>query len=504
MPAERVGSSTGGQGKAIPVEETAVQLSLPIATAENPRGATRRKTRDQLGAFRAGAPKAIGNAGTAAPATMEEVAKRLTDALLKVASNKGAPGPDGQTIEALLERWPVVLPRLQADLLKGTYQPGVIRRAYIPKAGGGQRGLGIPDVIDRVVQEAVRQVLEPLWEPTFHPSSHGFRPGRSCHTAITEAKGHLEDGCEWCVDLDLEKFFDLVCHQRLAAKLAERVGDRRLLVLIGRMLKAKVVLPDGVVIDTEQGVPQGGPLSPLLSNIVLDELDQELDRRGHRFARYADDAKVYVRSERAGQRVMASLTEFIEGRLRLKVNEGKSAVARPDERHFLGFRLRLDPHTGVVEVLLSERTKRNAMERVRQLTPRNWGSSLDACIAQINAWVRGWHGFFGIASVSEMQMMRKIDAHIRRRLRAIILRHWKRRRTIAKRLVALGVNRRAAWHQVYQGRRSWWALSHAHAVDQGLRNAYFAKRGLIFVVDLHHRAHQHIAAPDPPQLALWG
>lgn len=504
MPAERAGSSPGGQGKAIPVEETAVQLCLPIATAENPQGATRRKARDWLGAVRAGAPKAIDKTGTAVPATMEEVAKRLTDALLKVASNKGAPGSDGQTIEALCERWLVVLPRLQADLLEGTYRPGVIRRAYIPKAGGGQRGLGIPDVIDRVVQEAVRQVLEPLWEPTFHPSSHGFRPGRSCHSAIAEAKGHLEDGYEWCVDLDLEKFFDLVCHQRLAAKLAQRVGDRRLLVLIGRMLKAKVVLPDGVVIDSEQGVPQGGPLSPLLSNIVLDELDQELARRGHRFVRYADDANVYVRSERAGQRVMASLGEFIEGRSRLKVNEAKSAVARPDERHFLGFRLRLDPQTGVVEVLLSERTKRNAMERVRQLTPRNWGSSLDDCIARINAWLRGWHGFFGIASASEMQMMRKIDAHLRRRLRAIILRHWKRRRTIAKRLVALGVNRRAAWHQVYQGRRSWWALSHAHAVDQGLRNAYFAKRGLIFVVDLHHRTHQHIAAPEPPQLALWG
>jgi group II intron reverse transcriptase/maturase len=350
----------------------------------------------------------------------------------------------------------------------------------------------------------VRQVLEPLWEPTFHPSNHGFRPGRSCHTAIAEAKGHLEDGYEWVVDLDLEKFFDLVCHQRLTAKLAERVSDRRLLGLIGRMLKAKVVLPDGVVIDTEQGVPQGGPLSPLLSNIVLDELDRELDRRGHRFARYADDAKVYVRSERAGRRVMASLTEFIQRRLRLKVNEAKSAVARPEDRHFLGFRLRVDPQSGVVEVLLSERTKRNAMERVRQLTPRNWGSSLDDCIAPINAWVNGWHGFFGIASVTEMQMMRKIDAHIRRRLRAIILRHWKRRRTIAKRLVALGVNRNAAWKQVYQGRRSWWALSHAHAVDQGLRNAYFAKRGLVFVVDLHHRAHQQIAVPDPPQLALWG
>jgi group II intron reverse transcriptase/maturase len=504
MAAERAGSSPGGQGKAIPVEETAVQLGLPIATAENPKGATRRKTRDRLGAIRAGAPKAIDKVETAAPATMEEVAKRLTDALLKVASNKGAPGPDGRTIEQLLEQWPVVLPKLQTDLLAGSYQPGAIRRRYIPKAGGGQRGLGIPDVIDRVVQEAVRQVLEPLWEPTFHPSSHGFRPGRSCHTAIAEARGHLEDGHGWCVDLDLEKFFDLVCHQRLAAKLAERVSDRRLLVLIGRMLKAKVVLPDGVVIDSEQGVPQGGPLSPLLSNVVLDELDRELARRGHRFVRYADDAKVYVRSERAGRRVMASLTEFIEGRLRLKVNEAKSAVARPEERHFLGFRLRLDSQTGTVEVLLSERTMRNTMERVRQLTPRNWGSSLASCITQINAWVCGWHGFFGIASASEMQMMRKIDAHIRRRLRAIILRHWKRRRTIAKRLVKLGVNRRAVWKQVYQGRRSWWALSHAHAIDQGLRNAYFAKRGLIFLVDLHHRAHQHTAAPELPQLALWG
>ena len=289
MPVERAGSSSGGQGKAVPVEETAVQLSLPIATAENPKGATRRRTRDRLGEIRAGAPKAIDKAGTASSATMEEVAYRLTDALLKVASNKGAPGPDGQTIEALLEQWLVVLPRLQADLLDGTYQPGGIRRMFIPKAGGGQRGLGIPDVVDRVVQEAVRQVLEPLWEPTFHPSSHGFRPGRSCHTAIAEAKTHLEDGNEWVVDLDLEKFFDLVCHQRLTAKLAERVGDRRLLALIGRMLKAKVVLPDGVVINSEQGVPQGGPLSPLLSNIVLDELDSELARRGHKFVRYANE-----------------------------------------------------------------------------------------------------------------------------------------------------------------------------------------------------------------------
>ncbi|MBV9800538.1 MAG: group II intron reverse transcriptase/maturase [Solirubrobacterales bacterium] len=504
MPAERAGSSPGGRGKAVPVEGTAGQLCLPIATAENPKGATRRRTRDRLGAIRAGAPKAIDKTGSAAPATMEEVAYRLTDALLKVASNKGAPGPDGQTIEALCEQWPIVLPRLQADLLAGTYQPGGIRRAYIPKAGGGQRGLGIPDVVDRVVCEALRQVLEPLWEPTFHSSSHGFRPGRSCHTAIAEAKGHLEDGYEWCVDLDLEKFFDLVCHQRLTAKLAQRVGDRRLLVLIGRMLKAKVVLPDGVVIVSEQGVPQGSPLSPLLSNIVLDELDQELARRGHRFARYADDAKVYVSSERAGRRVMASLTEFIERRLRLKVNEAKSAVARPEERHFLGFRLRRDPQTGTVEVLLSERTKRQALERVRQLTPRNWGNSLASCIARINAWLVGWHGFFGIASAQEMQIMRKLDAHIRRRLRAILLRHWKRKRTIAKRLVKLGVPRRSAWRQVYQGRRSWWALSHIPAVDHGLNRAFFRGRGLVALVDMHRQAHQHIVAPESPQLALWG
>jgi hypothetical protein len=282
------------------------------------------------------------------------------------------------------------------------------------------------------------------------------------------------------------------------------VSDRRLLVLIGRMLKAKVVLPDGVVISTEQGVPQGGPLSPLLSNVVLDEFDSELDRRGHRFVRYADDAKVYVRSERAGQRVMASLTEFIEGRLRLKVNEAKSAVARPEDRHFLGFRLRLDPQTGRVEVLLSERTMRNAMQKVKQLTPRNWGNTLLACISGINAWVRGWHGFFGNASLSEMQMMRKIDAHLRRRLRAILLRHWKRKRTIARNLIKLGVKRESAWRQVYAGRKSWWALSHTHAVDQGLRNAYFAERGLIFLVDLHRQTSQQVAAPESPQLALWG
>lgn len=499
MPVEHVGSSPGGQGKAVPVDQTMLQLELPIATAEHRTG-----SRTVPGTGRAMVPKAIVNAETGTSVTMEEVAKRLTTALLKVVLNKGAPGPDGQTVDALREQWPTVLPRLQVDLLDGTYRPGVIRRAMIPKAGGGQRGLGIPDVIDRVVCEAVRQVLEPCWEPTFHASSHGFRPGRSCRTAITEAAQYLQNGYEWVVDIDLEKFFDRVCHQRLMAKLAQRVGDRRLLVLIGRLLKAKVVLPDGVVIANEQGVPQGSPLSPLLSNIVLDELDWELDRRGHRFARYADDCNVYVRSEQAGRRVMASLARFIEGRMRLKINQDKSAVARPEDRHFLGFRLRSDPQTGAVEVLLSQRTKRNAMDRIRQLTPRGWGSTLDSCIIRINAWLRGWHQFFGIAAPGEQWVLRALDAHIRRRLRAIVLHHWRRKRTIARNLVKLGVKRRSAWRQVYAGRKSLWALSHTHAVDHGMNTQFFTERGLMTLVELHRRKHQHVVAPVSPQLALWG
>ena len=436
-------------------------------------------------------------------ATMEEVTTYLRTAFVKVASNDGAPGPDGYSIEMVRKHLETILVTLRRSLLEGSYIPGDIRRVWIPKSDGSQRGLGISNVVDRMVAEAVRQVIEPLYEPKFHASSHGFRPGRGCHTAIAEAKRHVEEGYEYVVDIDLEKFFDRVHHQRLMARLAERIEDKRILVLIGRMLKAKVVMPEGVRVTTEEGVPQGGPLSPLLSNIVLDELDQELEQRGHRFVRYADDANIYVKSERAGQRVMASIGKFIEKRLRLKINENKSAVAKPEGRHFLGFRLKVDPVTEEVEVLLSKRTKERIDAKIRILTPRNWGNSIKSAITQVNVYLRGWFGFFGICTSEVEKTMGNLDAHIRRRLRAIQLKHWKTRRTQVRKLIRLGVHPKRAYQNVYKGRKSIWSLSHSWSAHKGLGNAYYAAPGLVLLKDLWKVKHEAaITAPRQLELSL--
>jgi RNA-directed DNA polymerase len=485
-------------GKAVTANEGAIQLRLNFETAETPQGAEDVAKADQAARAKSPVPKSRRTSRPGPPAmTMEEVTdeENLRYAFEEVARNKGAAGPDGQAIEEVRPHLNKLLPEISRALLDGRYQPGMIRRVWIPKPGGGERGLGIPNVVDRVIQQAVHRVLGPNYEPTFHDASHGFRPGRSCHTAIAAAKQHMYEGYGWVVDLDLEKFFDRVHHERLLARLGQRVQDPRLIMLIRRMLKAKVVMPDGVVVATEEGTPQGGPLSPLLSNIVLDELDRELERRGHRFVRYADDCNIYVRSERAGKRVMAAVVRFIEGRLRLKVNAAKSAVAQPGERHFVGFTFRRKKH---VAVKLSRRSRDRVDERIRELTPRNWGGRLEACIKRLNGYLKGWINFFGVSCTKDViRNLQVLDGHVRRRLRALLLRQWKRRRSIARRLIRLGADKAAAWGTVYNGHRSLWALSHTPAVERALGVEYFRERGLVSLEEIFRDIKRKVIVPPP-------
>jgi group II intron reverse transcriptase/maturase len=402
---------------------------------------------------------------------MERVAssQNLASALLHVARKQGAPGVDGVTTEEVLAAGHRLLEQLSRDLLSGRYQPGEIRRVEIPKPEGGSRDLGIPNVVDRWVQQAVHQILGPIYEPKFHPSSHGFRPDRGAKTAITEAKEHLLGGCSWVVAVDLSKFFDRVNHQRLLARLAHDVPDKRVLRLIHQMLKAKVVLPNGTRVNTEEGTPQGGPLSPLLSNIVLDELDWELQRRGLKFVRYADDFNVYVRSQRAGLRVMTSLTAFIERRLRLKVNVDKSEVSLPEKVHFLGFSLvKMDAQR--VEVRLSKRTFRRFYDRIKELTPRNWGRSLKSCLDGLNVYLKGWSGYFKLST-----QCHNLDAHIRRRIRALIIKQKKKPRFLFRHLVQCGVTNATAAKTAFKS-CGIWKKSNLAGMNQAYRNRWFNGR----------------------------
>lgn len=353
----------------------------------------------------------------------------------------------------------------------------------------------VPNVIDRVVQQAVLLQLEPIFELTFHDSSHGFRRYRGAQTAIAEATGYFNEGYGITVDIDLSKFFDRVHHQRLLGRMSQHVGDGRVLKLVHRMLKAKVVMPDGTCVVSEEGTPQGGPLSPLLSNIVLNELDWELDRRGLKFVRYADDFSVFVRSKRAGKRVMASVQRFIERKLRLVINEEKSSVSDPFDLTFLGLWLRKDPK-GEVAISISERTAKRMSVRIRELTPRNWGGSFDTCVTRVNRYLNGWIGYFRLCTGTSS--FGDFDAHIRRRLRALLVRQKKRPRHLFRHLLRRGISRRQAWKSAY-GIRGHWKRSSSFGIHKAYGNAWFAER----LVNLRVRWQEFHSTGAQEQLMLF-
>jgi RNA-directed DNA polymerase len=410
---------------------------------------------------------------------MEEVCEweNLKQALQQVKANKGSPGIDGMTVEELpgylQQHWPVI----REQLWNGTYEPKPVRRVEIEKPdGGGMRKLGIPTVLDRFVQQAVMQVLQRQWDPTFSDHSYGFRPGRSAHQAVAQAQKHIAAGYSWVVDLDLEKFFDRVNHDKLMGQIAKRVEDKRLRKLIRAFLNAGV-MENGLVSPSVEGTPQGGPLSPLLSNLVLDELDRELERRGHRYVRYADDSNIYVRSEQAGQRVMESITRFITHNLKLKVNETKSAVARPQERKFLGFSFTAGPE---VKRVIAPKALDRFKRRIREITRRAKGVSIQKTIEELASYMRGWRSYFGFCETPEVLV--SLTRWVRLRLRAALWRQWKTPRRRRAALLALGVRPRLASNTSGSGRGPWY-LAKSKALSVGLSNAYFKSLGLPTLTD---------------------
>jgi len=399
--------------------------------------------------------------------------KNMWKALQRVESNKGAAGVDGMAVSELRDYLRLQWPRIKEELLKGTYQPQPVRRVEIPKASGGLRKLGIPTVVDRLIQQAIHQVLSPLFEPTFSESSYGFRPGRSAHDAIAAARGYVAEGTRWVVDMDLEKFFDRVNHDVLMARIARRIDDKALLRTIRRYLTSGVMV-DGVEEATEEGTPQGGPLSPLLSNILLDDLDKELERRGHRFCRYADDCNVYVKSKAAGERVMKNLTRFLEKKLRLKVNEKKSAVERPWKRKFLGYTMTW--HRSPRLKIAAESVKR-MKEKVRQLFRAGRGRNVERFIREeLNPYLRGWAGYFRRSEVTGI--LEELDGWLRRKLRCILWRQWKRGRTRYARLIAAGLVPERARQSAWNGRGAWWNAGASH-MNEARPIRFFDALGLV-------------------------
>jgi RNA-directed DNA polymerase len=403
---------------------------------------------------------------------MEQVCERdnCLQALKRVKSNKGSAGIDGMTVgqlpDYLKEHWPAI----REQLLGGTYKPQPVKRVEIPKPDGGVRQLGIPTVLDRMVQQAVMQVLQGRWDAEFSEHSHGFRPGRSAHQAVAKAQKYIAEGRRWVVDLDLEKFFDRVNHDRLMKSLALRIADKRMLRLIGAFLKAGV-MENGLVGPVDEGTPQGGPLSPLLSNVVLDELDKELERRGHCFVRYADDCNIYVRSRHAGQRVKQSITSFITRRLKLKVNEQKSAVARPAERKFLGFSF--IPRGSKRRI--APKALMRFKQKVRELTSRTRGISVEQMAKGLADYLRGWKAYFGFCETPTV--LDTLDRWLRRRLRAVIWKQWKRGRVRFRELRERGVGGDLV-AQTAGSSHGPWRIAKSPALNYALPNAYFDSLGV--------------------------
>jgi RNA-directed DNA polymerase len=397
--------------------------------------------------------------------------KNLLTALKRVEQNKGSHGIDGMSVKFLrrhlYENWD----SLREALRTGTYQPSPVRRVEIPKPSGGVRLLGIPTVTDRFIQQAIAQVLTPIFDPTFSENSYGFRPNRSAHDAVRKAKGYIKEGFRWVIDMDLEKFFDKVNHDKLMGILAKRIDDRTLLKLIRKFLQSGVML-NGVVQTKEKGTPQGGPLSPLLSNIILDKLDNELEARGHKFVRYADDCNIYVKSLKAGERVMESITTFIEQKLKLKVNMGKSAVDRPWKRKFLGFSFTLNKEP---KVRIAKQSIKRFKTKIREITSRSKPFPMEVRIEMLNRYLTGWCGYFALADTPSK--FKEFDEWIRRRLRMCEWKQWKKPKTRVRKLIALGVPDYKA-HEWGNSRKKYWRIACSPILHRTLDNSYWSQRGL--------------------------
>ncbi|MCM3664390.1 group II intron reverse transcriptase/maturase [Mesobacillus subterraneus] len=397
--------------------------------------------------------------------------ENLIEALKRVEKNKGSHGIDGMSVKSLrrhlYENWDTLCDSLR----KGTYQPNPVRRVEIPKPNGGVRLLGIPTVTDRFIQQAIAQVLTPLFDPAFSEHSYGFRPNRRGHDAVRKARGYISEGYRWVIDMDLEKFFDKVNHDKLMGILASRIQDRLVLKLIRKYLQAGIMI-NGVVYDAEEGTPQGGPLSPLLSNILLDKLDKELERRGHKFVRYADDCNIYMKSKKAGERVMNSITCFIEQKLKLKVNRGKSAVDRPWKRKFLGFSFTVNR---IPKVRIANESIKRLKAKIRELTSRSKPIPMEVRIEKLNQYLTGWCGYFALADTPSK--FKEFDEWIRRRLRMIEWKQWKNPRTRVRKLKSLGVPDQKA-HEWGNSRRKYWRIASSPILHKTLDNSYWSHRGL--------------------------